>query len=393
MKRILIFLAALMLSFSLFSQEDTRVITTGVPFLQIAPDARSAGLGDQGVATSPDAFSQFWNPAKYAFMTTKQGFTASYTPYLSDLVDDIFLGSASYYNRINERSAIGVGFRIFSLGDIELVQDEFSDALIERPNELAIDVSYSLRLSDRFSMGVALRYLRSDLRISAIDPTTDSANSFAVDIAGYYQSEEKFYNNFNGRWRGGFNISNIGPKIDFGDNTREDFLPTNLRLGGGFDFIFDYDNKLSVGAEINKLLVPTPPIRERQDTNGDGEIDNNDDIVIVDGEDDDVNFLTGIFQSFGDAPDGLSEELKEITWSLSAEYLYRESFAFRAGYFNESDEKGARQFLTLGAGFKYNVVNVDFSYLISTSQVRNPLENTLRFSLTFNLGDNFYQEF
>jgi hypothetical protein len=393
MKKILSFLAALILSFSSFSQEDTRVITTGVPFLQIAPDARSAGLGDQGVATSPDAFSQFWNPAKYAFMTTKQGFTASYTPYLSDLVDDIFLGSASYFNRINERSAIGVGFRIFSLGDIELVQDEFSDALIERPNELAIDVSYSLRLSDRFSMGVALRYLRSDLRISAIDPTSDSANSFAVDIAGYYQSEEKFYNNFNGRWRGGFNISNIGPKIDFGDNTREDFLPTNMRLGGGFDFIFDYDNKLSVSAEINKLLVPTPPIRERQDTNGDGEIDNNDDIVIVDGEDDDVNFLTGIFQSFGDAPDGLSEELKEITWSLAAEYLYRESFAFRAGYFNESDEKGARQFLTLGAGFKYNVVNVDFSYLISTSQVRNPLENTIRFSLTFNLGDNFYQEF
>lgn len=393
MKYLLTAVAALTLVLNLQAQDDNRVITTGVPFLLIAPDARSAGLGDQGVATSPDAFSQFWNPAKYAFSTTKQGFSASYTPYLSDLVDDIFLGSATYFNRINERSAIGASFRIFSLGDIELVQDQFSDALIERPNEFALDLSYSLRLSDLFSMGVALRYLRSDLRLSAIDPTTEAANSFAVDIAGYYQSEEIFYNNFNGRWRGGFNISNIGPKLDFGDGTREDFLPTNLRLGGGFDFIFDLDNKISVGAEINKLLVPTPPVRGRVDTNGDGEVNNDDDIVIIDGEDDDVNFVSGIFQSFGDAPDGLSEELKEVIWSLSAEYVYRESFAFRTGYFNESDEKGARQFLTLGAGFKYNVINIDVSYLISTSQVRNPLENTLRFSLTFNIGENFYQEF
>lgn len=393
MKYLLTVVAALTLISQLQAQEDNRVITTGVPFLLIAPDARSAGLADQGVATSPDAFSQFWNPAKYAFSTTKQGFSASYTPYLSDLVDDIFLGSATYFNRINERSAIGASFRIFSLGDIELVQDQFSDALIERPNEFALDLSYSLRLSDLFSMGVALRYLRSDLRLSAVDPTTEAANSFAVDIAGYYQSEEIFYNNFNGRWRGGFNISNIGPKLDFGDGTREDFLPTNLRLGAGFDFIFDLDNKLSVGAEINKLLVPTPPIRGRADTNGDGEINNNDDVVILDGQDDDVNFVSGIFQSFGDAPDGLSEELKEVIWSLSAEYVYRESFAFRTGYFNESDEKGARQFMTLGAGFKYNVINIDVSYLISTSQVRNPLENTLRFSLTFNLGENFYQEF
>ncbi|PJB13384.1 MAG: hypothetical protein CO119_01805 [Flavobacteriales bacterium CG_4_9_14_3_um_filter_40_17] len=384
-------IALLLFNYS-FSQ-DSRVITTGVPFLLIAPDARAAGLGDQGAATSPDAYSQFWNPSKYAFSSAKQGFTASYTPYLSDLVNDIFLGSASYFNRINDRSAVGIGVRYFSLGDIELVQDQFSNALIERPNELALDVSYSLRLSDRFAMGVALRYLRSDLRISAIDPTSDSANSFAVDISGYYQSEEVFYNNFNGRWRGGFNISNIGPKIDFGDNTREDFLPTNMKIGAGFDFIFDYDNKLSVGVEINKLLVPTPPIRERQDTNGDGVIDNNDDIVIVDGEDDNVNFTKGIFQSFGDAPGGLSEELKEVNWSLSAEYIYRESFAFRTGYFNESDEKGARQFLTLGAGFKYNVINIDFSYLLSTSQVRNPLENTLRFSLTFNIGDKFYEEY
>ncbi len=392
MRNLLTFAIALLLFNYSFSQ-DSRVITTGVPFLLIAPDARAAGLGDQGAATSPDAYSQFWNPSKYAFASAKQGFTVSYTPYLSDLVDDIFLGSASYFNRINERSAVGFGVRYFSLGDIELVQDQFSNALIERPNELALDASYSLRLSDRFAMGVALRYLRSDLRISAIDPTSDSANSFAVDISGYYQSEEIFYNNFNGRWRGGFNISNIGPKIDFGDNTREDFLPTNMKLGAGFDFIFDYDNKLSVGAEINKLLVPTPPIRERQDTNGDGEIDNNDDVVIVDGEDDDVNFTKGIFQSFGDAPGGLSEELKEVNWSLSAEYIYRESFAFRTGYFNESDEKGARQFFTLGAGFKYNVINIDISYLLSASQVRNPLENTLRFSLTFNIGDKFYEEF
>ena len=239
---------------------DTRVITTGVPFLLIASDARAAGMGDMGVATSVDTYSQQWNPSKYAFSESKSGFGISYTPYLSKLVNDIFLGNVTYFNRLNERSAFAVSFKYFSLGEIELRADEFSEALIEKPNELTFDVSYSLRLSDQFSMGIALRYIRSDLKIGAIDPSSYAASSYAVDISGYYQSEEEAYSDFNGRWRGGFAIQNLGPKIKYDEGGRDNFLPTNLRLGGGFDFIFDQYNRINLTAEVTKLLVPTPPI-------------------------------------------------------------------------------------------------------------------------------------
>ena len=389
------------------STNDTRVITTGVPFLMIASDARAASMGDMGVATSVDIYSQFWNPSKYVFSENKSGFGLSYTPYLSKLVNDISLGNLTYFNRINERSAFAVSLRYFSLGEIEIVQDEFSEALIEQPNEMTMDISYSLRLADQFSMGVALRYLRSDLKIGAVDPDANAASSYAVDISAYFQSEEQNYGDIDGRWRAGMIIQNLGPKIKYDESGDDTFLPTNLRLGGGFDFLLDQYNKVSLTAEITKLLVPTPPIMGREynftDINGNGIYDEGIDelgeltstnYVIYQGQDNqDINFLSGVFQSFSDAPGGFSEELKEFTWALGAEYTYDDSFALRAGYFNESEDKGARKFLAFGAGFKFSGTKVDLSYLFSASKVPSPLENTLRFSLTFDFGSNTYLEY
>jgi len=385
MKKIFIPILLVLVSIKATAQESNRVITTGVPFLLIAADARSGGMGDIGVATSSDAFSQQWNPAKYAFAISKQGVGITYTPYLSNLVNDIFLGNLTYYNRIDEKSAFAVSFRYFSLGDIELRDTFDQEPLIQSPNEFTFDVSYALRLSERFSMAVAGRYLRSDLKIQASNEDASAAGSFAVDVAGYYQSEEIAYNDFDGRWRAGFNVSNVGPKIKYDDVGQENFLPTNLGVGAGFDFILDQYNKVGVNVEFNKLLVPTPP---DLDLNGDGEITQEEQSQAID-DYQNISFFSGIFESFGDAPDGISEELKEFTWALGAEYWYQDVFAFRTGYFNESEEKGSRKFLSLGAGFKYTAINIDISYLFSTSKVRSPLEGTLRFGLTFNFGDEY----
>lgn len=357
---------------------ENRVITTGVPFMLISADPRSAGMGDIGVTTSADAFSQQWNPAKFAFSKSKQAIGVTYTPYLSKLVNDIFLGNLTYYNRLNERSAVAASFRYFSQGEIELRQTPDDPGLIVKPNELMFDVSYSLRLSDRFSMAVAGRYIRSDLKLQTSIEDANAANSFAVDIAGYYQSEEIPYNDFDGRWRMGFNISNIGPKLKYDEVGSESSLPTNLALGGGFDFILDEYNTVGVSAQVNKLLVPTP-----SDSNNDGLINSEDDYY-------NESFFSGMFSSFGDAPDGFSEELKEFIWALGAEYWYQDVFAFRGGYFNESDVKGSRKFATIGAGFRYTAIQIDLSYLFSTSKLANsPLDGTLRFGLTFNFGDTY----
>jgi hypothetical protein len=405
----LLFLVALISNKSeaqttIIPNQDSRVITTGVPFLLIATDARAASMGDMGVATSVDAYSQQWNPSKYTFSEAKSGFAVGYTPYLSKLVNDIFIGNFTYFNRLNERSAFAASFRYFGLGEIELRETEISEPLIVKPNELTLDVSYSLRLSDQFSMGVALRYLRSDLKIQTFDPDAKAAGSYGVDISGYYQSEEEAYSDFNGRWRGGFAIQNLGPKIKYDEGGTENFLPTNLRLGGGFDFIFDQYNRINVTAEVTKLLVPTPPILGKEtvfeDLNGNGTYEMGEDTlisetdrVILEGQSQDVNFMSGVFQSFNDAPGGLSEELDEFTWALGAEYVYQDSFALRAGYFNENEFKGARKFFSLGAGFKYTTIDIDLSYLFSASKVQSPLENTLRFSLSFNIGDGEYTEY
>ena len=383
MKKLFIPILLGLVAFKSVAQEgntgiENRVITTGVPFILIAADPRAAGMGDIGVVTSSDAFSQQWNPAKYAFSLSKQGVGVTYTPYLSKLVNDIFLGNLTYYNRLTERSAVAASFRYFSQGEIELRQTPDDVGLIVKPNELLFDVSYALRLSDRFSMAVAGRYIRSDLKLQTSIEDASAASSFAVDIAGYYQSEEIPYNDFDGRWRMGFNISNIGPKLKYDEVGSESSLPTNLALGGGFDFILDEYNKVGVSAQVNKLLVPTP-----SDSNGDGKINSEDDYY-------NQSFFGGMFSSFGDAPDGFSEELKEFTWALGAEYWYQDVFAFRGGYFNESDVKGSRKFATIGAGFRYTAINIDISYLFSTSKLANsPLDGTLRFGLTFNFGDSY----
>ena len=365
----------------LYSQN--RVITTGVPFLLITSDARSAGMGEQGVATTPDAYSQNWNPSKYSFAPSESGIGVSYTPYLSQLVNDIFLANVSYYRVISERAAWATSLKYFSLGEIEIGQTpaDFINPLIERPNEFVLDFSYALKLNESFSMGVTGAFINSDLKLGSATDDASAASTVAFGISGYYQSDELNIGTFDGKWRGGFYVSNLGPKLTYETDGYADYLPTNLKLGGGLDLILDSYNTLTFGLEINKLLVPTPsePIVS---TNADGEE------IITGYIQPDVSFLSGIFKSFGDAPDGFSEELQEFTWAFGAEFNYNNAFALRAGYFNEHELKGARKFITLGAGFKYNVIDIDLSYLISATKVINPLENTLRFSLTFNFGDS-----
>lgn len=371
-----------------------RVITTGVPFLLVAADARAAGLADQGVATSADAFSQQWNPAKYAFSLQEQGFSVSYTPYLTSLVNDISLGQLNYFNRINERSAFAGSIRYFSLGEIELRQNIDDIANVVKPNEFSLDGSYALKLSDKFSMSVAGRFISSNLKIQDAFNDTRAANTFAFDLSGFFQSEQTAFNDFDGRYRIGFNLQNLGPKISYDSSVSNElnanFLPSQMKLGGSFDFIFDDYNKVTASVEFNKLLVPTPQIDNSNlyDYNNDGAVNNQD---VTDANEDykKIGWVSGIFKSFGDAPGGFAEELREINYSAAAEYLYQDSFAMRLGYFHESPLKGARKFFSLGAGFKYNVVNIDVSYLFSASKVQNPLENTLRFSLTFNFGEKY----
>lgn len=382
-----IFLFSCIITFSI-SNAQKRVITTSTPFLMIAADARSAGMADIGIATSSDVFSQQWNPAKFAFATSEQGLSISYTPYLTDLVNDISLGQISYFNKINDRSAWATSLRYFGLGNIELRNDPYEPANVVSPNELALDGSYSLQLSKTFSMAVAGRYIRSNLKFPTLNTDASSASSYAVDVAGFYQSEEKVYTHFNGIWRTGFNIQNLGPKINYDNEVDKNtgyFLPANLKIGTGFEFIFDTDNKLTANLELNKLLVPSP---RNADLNGDGST-STPEKEQTESNYKKIGWVSGIFESFGDAPNGFSEEIKEVTYALGAEYIYKDSFAVRTGYFHESPEKGARKYFSLGAGFKYTSTRIDVSYLFSTSKIKNPLENTLRFSLTFNFGDNY----
>ena len=363
---------------SLYSQNNSRVITTGVPFLLISPDARSAGMGELGVATSPDVFSQQWNPSKYVFADEGKKIGLSYTPYLSKLVNDIFLANITYSLKKNDRSAWGFSLKYFSLGDIQfndLVGNTIVQQGIERPNELTLDASFGLKLNQSFSMAVAARYIRSDLKLSSdADPTP--ANSIGIDISGFYNGKSFKFKKKNMRFRHGFNISNIGPRLKYDEGGQKNFIPTNIKVGSSLDLIMDESSVLSFNLEFNKLLVPSPIA-----TYKDG--------VFIGYQQPDVSFIKGIFESFTDAPGGFSEELKEITWAFGLEYVFQKSLALRTGYFNESLDKGSRRFLTLGAGFGIDFANIDISYLFSTSKIRNPLENTLRFSITFPLrGQN-----
>ena len=370
-----ILLIFLFFTISTTKSQERRVITTAVPFLMISADARASGLGEQGVATSPDAFSQHWNPSKYAFLETRSAVGVSYTPYLSKLVSDVFLANLNYYKVINDRSSWSTSFKYFSLGDIDILENPQDVPYLENPNEFTLDASYTLKLNQNFSMGVTGRFLMSDVKLQNISSDSSSASSFAVDISGFYQSDEKAYNKFNGIWRFGFNISNLGPRMSYDELGKKYFIPTNFKIGSAFDFIFDSANKLSLNLELNKLLVPTPSVPILNSNN-----------QIIGYEQADVSFLSGVFKSFGDAPDGFSEEMKEITLSLGLEYIYNDSFALRMGYFGENEIKGARKYFTFGTGFNLNEIDLDLSYLLSTSEVISPLENTLRFSFTYNFN-------
>ncbi|PCI31758.1 MAG: hypothetical protein COB60_10675 [Flavobacteriaceae bacterium] len=357
------------------AQNTHRAITTAAPFLLIAPDARAGGMGDIGVATTADANSQYWNAAKHAFTKNKLSMGVFYTPWLRELTNDVFLGGFTITNRLDERSAWGASVRYFNLGDIPLTDIEGAPLGTDKLNEFSVDGSYALLLSESYSMAVTLRYIRSDLGIESTDSSINPVNTFAVDISGYFESEEKNYGGFNGRWRGGYSISNIGPKVSYSDDGNSNFIPTNLRVGTGFDFILDGSNTIALTVEFNKLLVPTPPVRSAST------------YEIIEGKDDNVSFVSGMFQSFSDAPGGASEELKEVTWAIGAEYVYNKLFAFRAGYFNESELKGSRKYFTIGSGFNVNNTTIDVSYLFNATDINNPLENTLRFSLSFDIGN------
>jgi len=356
---------------NLLAQAQNRPIVTAVPFLQVSADARASGMGDLGVATSADVYSQQWNAAKYPFAENKLGIGLSYTPYMSSLSNDTGLLNLNFFNKINERSAFAFSLRYFGIGETVFKQNEDDAGQIVKPNEFALDGSYSLKLSEKFAMSVTGRYIHSNLELQQANSGGHAAGSFAVDIAGYYQTEETAFKNFNGIWRAGFNVSNLGPKLKYnGDAGSDSFLPANLKVGGGFDFIFDQDNTLATSIEFNKLLVPSP---QNNQTNAQYQ---------------DAGFVKGAFNSFTDAPGGFGEELKEVTWAVGLEYLYQKAFALRTGYFHESSEKGDRKFFTLGAGFKYKKAKFDFSYLSSAAKQKTPLDNMLRFSLSFNIGDN-----
>lgn len=403
MRKISIAVVSLFAVNSTFAQQELPVpaghpleynpaITTGVSFLTISPDARSGALGDMGVATSADAFSQFYNPAKYAFAEKQQGFALSYTPYMSKIASDISLMGLSYYNRVNERSAVGASLRYFTLGEINLTDNQGQFQGVEKPNEFSVDVSYTIKFSENFGMAVAGRYISSNLKLRGDGET--SASTFAVDVAGYYESDRIQMSNSEGRLRAGFNFQNMGPKINYtGDLQRASNIPTTLRLGLGYDFILDNYNTVTVYGETTKLMVPSNIQPTFVDSNGNGELDAEEQSSVNSGlqEYRDIGWFSGMFKSFGDAPGGFGEEMREFTWALGAEYWYQNSFAFRLGYFNEAEDKGARKFATLGAGFKYNIVNIDVSYLVATGKIQNPLENTLRFSLTFNFGRDYFK--
>ena len=356
------------------------VITTAVPFLIISPDSRSGGMGDVGVSTSPDNNSLHWNVAKLAFLENgHNGLSMSYTPWLSRLVPDIDLAYLSYAKQIGRRSGLGLSLRYFSLGEINLTDENGNPQGTLSPNEFAIDGGYSLQLSQEFSLGVALRYIYSNLAQSAVTSSgsnTQAGQSFAADVGAYYRSKEiNLEKGQKARYSVGLLLSNIGAKVSYSDAANSDFLPTNLRFGGTFDLLFDKYNSMAFTVEMNKLLVPTPPVRD-PDT---GEI--------IAGQDNNVPPFEGIFQSFSDAPGGSREEFREIIWNTGVEYNYDDKFFLRGGYQYEHETKGNRKYFTLGLGIKYNVFGLDFAYLIpATPTVQSPLENTLRFTLYFGLG-------
>lgn len=348
-------------------------VNTSVTSQTIAPDARSAGMGDVGVATDPDVVSQYWNPAKYPFTISRAGVALNYTPWLRELVNDMDLAYLAGYYRIGDYSAVSASLRYFSLGEVFLGTSD--DAMTINPYEMSLDVAYSLMLSETFSIGAAVRWIYSDL---TYDYTSDTApgSAFAADLACYYQN----YINLGQRECQlglGLNISNIGSKISFGGDNNSEFIPTNMRLGASLMIPIDEYNRFTIAADANKLLVPTYPKQEDGESTEDYQ-------ERVQKNYYDVSSISGVFKSFGDAPGGLKEELQEVQWSVGGEYVYHDKFALRAGYHHESANKGNRKYFTVGAGFKMSVFSLDAGYVIATAK-SNPLDQTLRFSLSFDM--------
>ena len=346
----------------------------------IAPDARAAGMGDVGAATDPDVNSQYWNPAKYPFCISRAGVALNYTPWLRQLVNDIDLAYVAGYYRIGDYSAVSGSLRYFSLGEVMTSLEE--NAMTVKPYEMSVDVAYSLMLSESFSLAAAIRWIYSDLRY---DYTEDAspASAFAADLAGYYNK----YLNIGPRECQlglGFNISNVGSKISYFGDTRSQFLPANLRIGASLMVPVDEYNRFSIAADANKLLVPTVPTEAQwKEADPDGTKYGDYQNYVVQ-EYSDVGSISGIFKSFHDAPGGFKEELQEIQWSVGAEYVYHDQFSLRAGYHHEAENKGNRKYFTVGGGFRMNVFSLDVGYVISTSK-SNPLDQTLRFSLAFDM--------
>ena len=359
---------------------NLNTITTAVPFLLISPDSKAGAMGDVGVATNPDANSLHWNPAKFSFVEDEVGFSVSYVPWLRALVPDINLSYLAGYKKLNDKETVAMELRYFTLGDITFTDVIGNNLGQYKPSEFAIASAYSRKLSDLFSLAISGRYIYSNLTggQSAGGITTNAGQSIAADVAGYYRktiriSEKDMDLAF------GANISNIGSKISYTETSTKDFIPINLRLGTALSTEIDDYNKISFAFDINKLLVPTPP---QYNDSIEDQIDF--------GKDPNVSVVSGIFQSFGDAPGGFNEEFREINFSLGTEYWYADQFAIRAGYFNEHDTKGGRKFFTFGSGVKYNVFSLDFSYLINASRSingSNPLANTMRFTLIFDFGE------
>lgn len=354
-------------------------VRTSVTSQGIAPDARAAGLGDVGAATEADVYSQFWNPAKYPFAISRAGVGLSYTPWLRQLVNDIGLAYMSGYYRIGDYAAISAGIRYFSLGEVSTAESSSgpgaSPSLTIRPYEMSADVAYSLMLSEKFSIAAAVRWIYSDLTYSYTDNTTPGS-AFAADLALYYQN----YLNIGQRECQlgiGMNVSNIGSKITMGEDANSEFIPTNLRLGASLMIPVDEYNRFTLAADANKLLVPTYPHQNEGESTEDYQRRVQKDYY-------DVSSIGGIFKSFGDAPGGFKEELDEISLSVGAEYVYHDQFSVRAGYHHESANKGNRKYFTVGAGFKMSAFTLDAGYVIATAK-SNPLDQTMRFSLTFDM--------
>jgi hypothetical protein len=361
------------------TKNEFNPISTGVTSLSIAPDARGASMGDIGAATDPDVNSQFWNPSKYAFAYSQAGASLSYTPWLRKLVNDIYLANLAGYWKVGsgDNQAFSGSLRYFSLGEVPMTDGEGNTTSTINPYEMSVDLGYSRKLSEKFSMGVALRYIYSDLGYSdgTSSETTKGASAFAVDISGYYTTYPVIGNN-ECQWSWGMNISNIGSKVSYNGGTDPAFLPTNLKLGTTFTFpLADYHN-LSLSVDANKLLVPTRPRLDDYDTETDYET------ALQEWKD--KSSISGIFDSFHDAPGGAKEELKEINYSVGAEYNYNQQFFLRAGYFHEDKTKGNRQYFGFGAGFSLNVIRLDAAYMIATAQ-SSPLDQTLRFTLSFDM--------